>query len=72
MAWGVTVCFYRSVTDYVQAPDPDVPDPAQRLSALTTFELRDYRRELETAIAFFDRQDPVPRPVTGWLPASPP
>jgi hypothetical protein len=26
---------------------------------LTTFELRDFRRELESAIAFFDRQDPV-------------
>jgi hypothetical protein len=27
---------------------------------LTTYELRDYRRELEQATAFFDRQDPVP------------
>jgi hypothetical protein len=27
---------------------------------MTTFELRDYRRQLESAIAFFDRQDPVP------------
>jgi hypothetical protein len=30
------------------------------MHALTTYELRDYRRQLETAIAFFDRQDPVP------------
>lgn len=28
--------------------------------ALTTYELRDYRRQLESAIAFLDRQDPVP------------
>jgi hypothetical protein len=28
--------------------------------ALATFELRDFRRQLENAIAFFDRQNPVP------------
>jgi hypothetical protein len=39
-----------------QAPDP----PHWKLPQLTTHELREYRRELETAIAFFDRQDPVP------------
>ena len=27
---------------------------------MTTFELRDYRRQLEGAITFFDKQDPVP------------
>jgi hypothetical protein len=27
---------------------------------MTTYELRDYRRDLEKAIAFFGRQDPVP------------
>jgi hypothetical protein len=27
---------------------------------MTTYELRDYRRDLETAIASFDRQTPVP------------
>jgi len=27
---------------------------------MTTYELRDYRRQLESAIAFFDRQDLVP------------
>jgi hypothetical protein len=37
-----------------------VDPPKHPLSELTTFELRDYRRELEQAIAFFDRQDPVP------------
>jgi hypothetical protein len=27
---------------------------------MTTFELRDYRHQLGNAIAFFDKQDPVP------------
>jgi hypothetical protein len=30
------------------------------LHALTTYELRDYRRQLENAVAFFDQQTPVP------------
>jgi hypothetical protein len=37
-----------------------VEQPKHRLTQLTTYELRDYRRELEQAIAFFDRQEPVP------------
>lgn len=37
-----------------------VATPKHQMHALTTYELRDYRRQLETAIAFFDRQDPVP------------
>ena len=37
-----------------------VTPPQHAMHALTTYELRDYRRQLETAIAFFDRQDPVP------------
>jgi hypothetical protein len=37
-----------------------VDPPKHPLHALTTFELRDYRRELERAIAFFDRQTSVP------------
>jgi len=37
-----------------------VDQPKHPLHALTTYELRDYRRELEQAIAFFDRQAPVP------------
>jgi hypothetical protein len=41
-----------------QAPRAD--EPKHPLHALTTYELRDYRRELEQAIAFFDRQAPVP------------
>lgn len=35
-------------------------EPEHPLHQLTTFELRDYRRQLESAVAFFDRQDPVP------------
>ena len=39
---------------------PAVEKPKHQLSQLTTYELRDYRRELEKAIAFFDQQHPVP------------
>jgi len=39
---------------------PSVNPPKHPLPAMTTYELRDYRRDLETAIAFFDRQTPVP------------
>ena len=37
-----------------------VQQPRHPLYALTTYELRDYRRDLERAIGFFDRQTPVP------------
>jgi hypothetical protein len=37
-----------------------VEKPKYKLAELTTYELRDYRRELERAIAFFDQQHPVP------------
>lgn len=37
-----------------------VEPPQHPMHALTTYELRDYRRQLESAIAFFDRQDPAP------------
>jgi len=41
--------------------DPGTVDrPPHPLAALTTFELRDYRRQLEHAITFFDAQAPVP------------
>ena len=43
-----------------QAEPVTVAAPKHQMHALTTYELRDYRRQLETAIAFFDRQDPVP------------
>ena len=39
---------------------PSVSPPKHPLPAMTTYELRDYRRNLETAIAFFDRQTPLP------------
>lgn len=38
----------------------NVERPKHPMHALTTFELRDYRCQLEAAIAFFDQQDPVP------------
>jgi hypothetical protein len=37
-----------------------VEQPKHPLTQLTTYELRDYRRQLEGAITFFDKQDPVP------------
>jgi hypothetical protein len=45
-----------------------VEPPMHPLPALTTFELAGYRRDLEKAIAFFDRQEPVP-PVRADLQA---
>jgi hypothetical protein len=42
-------------------PEPvTVEHPKHRMSQLATFELRNYRRQLERAIAFFGKQDPVP------------
>lgn len=37
-----------------------ITEPKHPLHAMTTYELRDYRRDLERAIGFFDRQTPVP------------
>ncbi len=48
---------------------PTVDQPGHPLHALTTFELTGYRRQLEHAIAWFDRQDPVP-PVRASLQAA--
>ncbi len=42
------------------AAPPTPGQPKHPLHAMTTFELRDYRHDLEQAIAFFDRQTPVP------------
>jgi hypothetical protein len=39
---------------------PIVNPPEHPLPAMTTYELRDYRGDLEAAIAFFDRQTSVP------------
>lgn len=46
-----------------------VDQPKHPLRALTTFELRNYRRQLENAITFFDKQDPAP-PVRDDLQAA--
>jgi hypothetical protein len=37
-----------------------VEKPKHPLHALTTYELADYRHQLEHAIAFFDAKDPLP------------
>ena len=37
-----------------------VEQPEHPLHALTTYELTYYRRRLENALAFLDKQDPVP------------
>ena len=37
-----------------------VDQPKHPLSAMTTYELARHRRELESAVAFFDKKDPVP------------
>jgi hypothetical protein len=39
---------------------PAVEQPKHPLHALTTYDLAYYRRRLENAIAFLDKQDPVP------------
>jgi hypothetical protein len=51
------------------ATDPaTVQQPTHPLYALTTYELTDYRRQLESALACFGRIDPVP-PARGDLQA---
>jgi len=51
------------------ATDPvSVDQPKHPLHAMTTFELRDHRRQLESAIAFSDTKNPVP-PARGDLQA---
>lgn len=42
------------------ASAPPVNPPRHPLHALTTFELGAYRRQLESAIAFFEARHPVP------------
>jgi hypothetical protein len=39
---------------------PEVDTPKHPLHALTTYELTYYRRRLENALAFLDKQDSVP------------
>jgi hypothetical protein len=50
-------------------PTPAVDQPKHPLHALTTYELAYYRRRLENAIAFLDKQDPVP-PIRANLKAA--
>lgn len=47
----------------------NINPPKHPLHALTTYELRDYRRDLERVIAFYGRQAPVP-PARDRLQAS--
>ena len=42
------------------AQPPEVDTPKHPLHALTTYELTYYRRRLENALAFLDKQDSVP------------
>jgi hypothetical protein len=42
------------------AESATVEPPKHPLHALTTYELTHYRRRLENALAFLDKQDPVP------------
>ena len=49
-------------------PAPRVNQPKHPLHAMTTYEQRTYRRQLENALAFFDAQHPVP-PVRDGLQA---
>ncbi len=49
--------------------DPEtVEQPRHPLHASTTYELANYRRQLERAIAFFDTKNPLP-PARGDLQA---
>jgi hypothetical protein len=50
-------------------PAPQVNQPQHPLPAMTTYELRAYRLQIENALAFFDAQHPVP-PVRDDLQAS--
>ena len=53
--------FRREELPLMPPADPvTVESPKHPLHALTTFELRDYRHQLERAIAFCDGQDPMP------------
>jgi hypothetical protein len=47
----------------------EVDTPKHSLHALTTYELAYYRRRLENALAFLDKQDPVP-PIRADLQAA--
>jgi hypothetical protein len=46
-----------------------IEPPEHPLHALTTYELTYYRRRLENALAFLDKQDPIP-PIRADLQAA--
>ena len=51
------------------AQAPEIDTPKHPLHALTTYELAYYRRRLENALAFLDKQDPAP-PIRADLQAA--
>ena len=51
------------------AQPPEIDTPKHPLHALTTYELAHYRRRLENALAFLDKQDPIP-PIRADLQAA--
>ena len=51
------------------AQPPEIDTPKHPLHALTTYELTYYRRRLENALAFLDKQDPIP-PIRADLQAA--
>ena len=60
---------HRRISNLMPPIEPvTVDQPKHPLRQLTTYELRDLRRQLERAIAFFDTKTPVP-PVLGDLQA---
>jgi len=60
---------HRRISNLMPPIEPvTVDQPKHPLRQLTTYELRDLRRQLERAIAFFDTKTPVP-PVRGDLQA---
>ena len=48
------------MTARIAEEPPAVAKPPHKISELTTYELRDYRFELEKAIAFYAEQDLAP------------
>ncbi len=49
-----------TIAQPVTGPPETAVQPTHPLPAMTTYELRDYRRQLEQAIEYFDTKNPVP------------
>jgi hypothetical protein len=49
-----------TVAQPVTGPPETVDQPKHPLHAMTTYELRDYRRQLEMAVEYLDTKNPVP------------